>query len=197
MYKTPQSPTRRRHRSLYPLSFWHPAGRGFSAREIILRSIRDNIPSSSASSYFAADGFISRKYLATLVNVLHSLGAVILVRDTLFLTARFGQEAVPEIFPNRLVFLEVDLYRDFAAPLICNKLDSGRGFILPFSLALRRRAAAWPCPPKCYNIISPISHSARFFACQWQNVAHPAERHGEATQHSISLSPTGAADCDE
>src|SRR5260370_232141 len=38
MYTTRQSPTRMRHWSLYPLSFLHPAGRGFSV--ILLFSIK-------------------------------------------------------------------------------------------------------------------------------------------------------------
>src|SRR6266481_5294739 len=131
MYTTRQSPTRMRHWSLYPLSFFDPGGRGFSASTRILRSIRANSALSSASSSFPAAGFISSEYLATPAIVLQALGPVLLVGNALFLASRLGNQAIPEVLPNSTVLSEVDQHRRPAALLIGYELDSRHSSTLP------------------------------------------------------------------
>src|SRR6266481_6048752 len=131
MYTTRQSPTRMRHWSLYPLSFFDPGGRGFSASTRILRSIRANSALSSASSSFPAAGFISSEYLATPAIVLQALGPVFLVGNALLLAPRLGNQTIPEVLPNGTVLPEVDQHRRPAALLIGYELDSGHSSILP------------------------------------------------------------------
>src|SRR5229473_7668450 len=131
MYTTRQSPTRMRHWSLYPLSFFDPGGRGFSASTRILRSIRANSALSSASSSFPAAGFISSEYLATPAIVLQAFGPVFLVGNALLLASRLGNQAIPEVLPNGTVLPEVDQHRCPAALLIGYELDSGHTSILP------------------------------------------------------------------
>src|ERR1700688_3953327 len=119
-----------RHWSLYPLSFLHPGGRGFSASTRILRSIRVNSALSSASGSLAAAGFISSEYLGTPAIVLQALGPVFRVGNALLLAPRLGNQAVPEVFPNGTVLPEVNQPRRPAALLIGYELDSGHSSIL-------------------------------------------------------------------
>src|SRR5216683_2570896 len=112
-----------RHWSLYPLSFLHPAGLGWSARDIILRSMRANSALSSASSSFWADALMSRENLATRTSTLHAIRPVLLVRNAFLLAARFGDEAIPEILPNGAVFLQVDEHSGLAALGVGYELD--------------------------------------------------------------------------
>src|SRR5260370_19336813 len=126
-----QSPTRMRHWSLYPLSFFDPGGRGLSASTRIFRSIRANSALSSLSSSFPAAGFISSEYLATPAIVLQTLGPVFLVGNALLLATRLGYQAIPEVLPNDTVLPEVDQHRRPAAFLIGYELDSGHSSILP------------------------------------------------------------------
>src|SRR6266404_41097 len=120
-----------RHWSLYPLSFLHPGGRGFSASTRILRSIRANSALSSASSSFPAAGFISSEYLATPAIVLQALGPVFLVGNALLLAPRLGNQAIPEVLPNGTVLSEVDQHRRPAALFIGYELDSRHSSTLP------------------------------------------------------------------
>jgi hypothetical protein len=50
---------------LYPFSFLHPAGRGLSPRDSILRTTRASTLSGRASSSFRAEGLTSTAYLFT------------------------------------------------------------------------------------------------------------------------------------
>src|ERR1019366_8867544 len=114
-----------RHRSLWPFSFLHPAGRGLSASGRILRSMRANSASSSESNSFCADCLMSREYTGTGVDTFQPVRAVLLVRDSLFLPTRFRHKTVPEVLPKGAVFLEVDLNGYLAALLIGDKVYSG------------------------------------------------------------------------
>src|SRR5579859_4114408 len=154
-YKTRQSPTRIRQWSLYPLSFLHPDGRGFSPSARILRSIRANSASSSASSSFAADGFISSEYLATLMIALQSFGAVFIIGNPLFFAARFGHQAIPKVLPNRFVLLEVDLDGDLATLRISDELDSGHGVIHLFQVCVMKslHEPATDCPASAQALL--------------------------------------------
>src|ERR1022692_2159580 len=162
MYTTRQSPTRMRHWSLYPLSFFDPGGRGFSASARILRSIRANSALSSASSSFPAAGFISSEYLATPAIVLQALGSVFLVGDALFLAPRLGNQAIPEVLPNGTVLPEVDQHRRPAAFLIGYELDSGHSSILP---AKKCFPPTVPCPSAPVKAGGSLQRSARLMRC--------------------------------
>jgi len=70
-----------------PSSFLHFVGRGLSASARILRSIRLNTVSSSASSSFCAACLISRVCLTTRGGRFQALVAVLAVRDSLFFPA--------------------------------------------------------------------------------------------------------------
>src|SRR5450755_2139221 len=119
-----------RHWSLKPFSFLHPAGRGLSASARILLSTRVNSASSSASNSFCADCLISREYLTTRAGTFQAGCAVLLIRNALFLPARFRNKAVPEVLPYGSVFFQVDQNTDLAALLIGDKLDSAHGSIV-------------------------------------------------------------------
>src|ERR1019366_4972622 len=115
-----------RHRSLWPFSFLHPAGRGLSASGRILRSMRANSASSSESNSLCADCLMSREYSGTGVDTFQPVRAVLLVRDSLFPRSR--HKTVPEVFPKSAVFLQVDLNGHLAALLIGDKMYSGHSF---------------------------------------------------------------------
>ena len=70
---------------------------------------------SCASNSFCADCLISREYLATRTGAFQAGCAVLLVRNALFLTARFRHKTVPEVLPDRSVFFQVDQNTDLAA----------------------------------------------------------------------------------
>src|ERR1022692_1962614 len=72
----------------------HPAGRGSSASAKIFRSMRVNSGSPSASNSFCADCLISREYLSTRAGAFQAVCAVLLVRNALFLSARFRNQPV-------------------------------------------------------------------------------------------------------
>jgi hypothetical protein len=72
---------------------------------------------------------MSREYLTTRAAGLQAVGAVLLVRNALFLAAGFRDKAVPEVLPDVSVFLRVDQNTDLAALLIGDKLDSTHGSI--------------------------------------------------------------------
>src|SRR5277367_3328775 len=59
-----------------------------------------------------------------LAGALQAARAVLLVRNALFLAARFGYQTVPDLFPNGPVLFQVDLNGYFAALLIHNEADS-------------------------------------------------------------------------
>lgn len=129
-YTTRQSPIRMRQSSLNPLSFLQPGGLGFVARVRILRSMRANRASSSASSSFCADGLIWIEYSATRMAALQTTGTILFVGDAPLLSAGLGDEAVPKILPERPVLFQVDYHRRLAALVVGQKLDSGHGLRL-------------------------------------------------------------------
>src|SRR5277367_2026165 len=65
-----------------------------------------------------------------LAGTLQATGAVLLVRNALFLAARFGYQTVPDLFPNGPVLFQVDLNGYFAALLIHNEADSGHALLV-------------------------------------------------------------------
>lgn len=73
---------------------------------------------------------ISRAYLSTWPGALHTAGAVLLVRNTFFLAARFRYEAVPEVLPDGAVLFQIDQHTNLAAPLIGDELDSAHASII-------------------------------------------------------------------
>jgi hypothetical protein len=93
--------------------------------------MRANSAFSSASSSFAAAGYISSEYLATPAIVLQAFGPVFLVRNALLLASRLGHQAIPEVLPNSTVLPEVDQHGRPAALLIGYELDSGHSSIIP------------------------------------------------------------------
>jgi len=54
---------------------------------------------------------------------------VLLVRDALFPAARFADEAVPKVLPQRPVFFEVDDGSRFAALVVGDELDSRHALV--------------------------------------------------------------------
>jgi hypothetical protein len=97
------------------------------------RSMPVKIPSSSASSSFWADDFGTIRILSHAARRASGApGAVLLVRDTLFLAARFGDQAVPEVLPNRPVRFHVDLYSHAVALIVSHELESRSQRPLPW-----------------------------------------------------------------
>ena len=58
--------------------------------------------------FLCAVHLISREYLTTRAGAFQASGAVLLVRIALFLPARFGHKAVPEVLPDGPMFFQVD-----------------------------------------------------------------------------------------
>ena len=76
-----------RQESLYPLSFFDPAGLGSSARARILRSIRVNRGSSSASNSLWAECMIASECLTTGTTTFYAVSPVLLIGDAFLLAA--------------------------------------------------------------------------------------------------------------
>src|ERR1022692_4139373 len=76
---------------------------------------RQNLPvdavnsgSPSASNSFCADCLISREYLSTRAGAFQAAGAVLFVRNALFLSARFRNQPVREVLPDGPVCFQID-----------------------------------------------------------------------------------------
>src|SRR5258706_3602761 len=121
IYSTRQSPILKRHWSLYPFSFLHPAGRGLLASARIFRSMRVNSTSSSASNSFCAECLISREYLTTPAGAIQTGCAVLLVRNTPFLPPRFRHQNLPAVLPDGPPILQVEPKTKLAPRLIRGK----------------------------------------------------------------------------
>src|ERR1039457_865580 len=92
--------------------------------------MRVNSVSSSASNSFCADCLMPIEYLSTRAGAFQAVRAVLLVRNALFLPARFRHKTLPEVLPNGPVFFQIDLNGYLAAFLVGHELDSGHGFIV-------------------------------------------------------------------
>src|SRR5271157_4523400 len=115
---------RMRHKSEAPLSFLHPAGRGFQARASIRGTIWRRWRSSSASSSRRAEALNRTAKLSTEASALYERSLDSLQRDALLLAARVGDDGILYVFPQAGVLLEVDLNRDPLAVVVGDVLDS-------------------------------------------------------------------------
>src|SRR5437773_6013779 len=107
--------------------------------------MRVNTTSSSASNSFCADCLISREYLTTWAGAFQAGCAVLLIRNALFLPARFRHKAVPKVLPDGPVSFQIDQDTDLAALLVSHVLDSAHG-----SIVLQMMA-----PAHCTCAVSP------------------------------------------
>jgi len=72
----------------------------------------------------SAQGVLLRTCIySTQPATLHEIGLDLLVRNALFLPARFRDQSVPEIFQRRAVFFQIDLNGHLAALFIRHELD--------------------------------------------------------------------------
>src|ERR1035438_978391 len=75
-------------------------------RRVLFRSVNSGSP--SASNSFCADCLISREYLSTRAGAFQAAGAVLFVRNALFLSARFRNQPVREVLPDGPVCFQID-----------------------------------------------------------------------------------------
>src|SRR6266540_4765133 len=120
-----KSPTRIRHRAGSPSSFFTPAGRGDSARALILLVTRVAVASGSLSISLTADGLTVMRYSATSSTLAASEAPRDHVeRDALFMCARRGDELIVNVFPQRAVTFEIDLHGDLLALLVGDEMNA-------------------------------------------------------------------------